>query len=116
MTVLAKSSAAIHHRPRCAVCCIDKRTKDIESKRKSQRLRVPVFRLVFMLVASGLFAERPGGFTVIGPGGGGAMYLPTISPHDPATAFVSCDMTGEYLTHDGGASWRMFNLRGRARF
>ena len=44
------------------------------------------------------------------------MFLPTISPADPNTVFISCDMTGEYLTHDAGASWRMFNLRGRARF
>jgi hypothetical protein len=41
------------------------------------------------------------------------MFLPTISPHDPKVVFVACDMTGSYLTSDGGASWRMFNLRGR---
>lgn len=52
-------------------------------------------------------------WSVIGPGGGGAQYLPTISPHDPNVALVACDMTGSYLTQDGGASWRMFNLRGR---
>ena len=52
-------------------------------------------------------------WTVVGPGGGGAQYLPTISPHDPNTVLVACDMTGSYLSHDGGGSWRMFNLRGR---
>jgi photosystem II stability/assembly factor-like uncharacterized protein len=41
------------------------------------------------------------------------MFLPTISPHDSNVAFVACDMTGSYLTKDGGAHWRMFNLRGR---
>ncbi|HLY20122.1 MAG TPA: hypothetical protein VKR61_23000 [Bryobacteraceae bacterium] len=61
-------------------------------------------------------AARPGGFQVIGPGGGGAMFNPTISPHDPRTVLVSCDMTGAYITHDGGRSWRMFNLRGVVRF
>jgi len=59
---------------------------------------------------------RPGNFQVIGPGGGGAMFHPTISPHDPSTALVSCDMTGSYITHDGGKSWRMFNLRGVVQF
>jgi len=42
------------------------------------------------------------------------MFLPTISPHDPKVALVACDMTGSYLTTDGGVSWRMFNLRGAA--
>ncbi len=44
------------------------------------------------------------------------MFNPTISPHDAQTAFVSCDMTGSYITHDGGRSWRMFNLGGTTRF
>ena len=56
--------------------------------------------------------SKTGGFEVIGPGGGGAMYHPTISPHDTQTVLVACDMTGGYITHDGGATWRMFNLRG----
>lgn len=44
------------------------------------------------------------------------MFLPTISPHDANTALVRCDMTGAYITHDGGRSWRMFNLRGVVQF
>ena len=47
---------------------------------------------------------------IIGPGGGGTMTHPTISPHDPNVVLVACDMTGAYITHDGGESWRMFNL------
>ena len=42
------------------------------------------------------------------------MFLPTISPHDPNTVLELCDMTGAYISHDGGQSWRMFNLRSRA--
>jgi len=52
----------------------------------------------------------------VGPGGGGAMFHPAVSPHDPDFAFVSCDMTGSYVTYNGGDSWRMFNLRGVNRF
>ena len=52
----------------------------------------------------------------IGPGGGGALFLPTISPSDPKRVLVSCDMTGAYISDDAGQSWRMFNLRGRIRF
>jgi len=59
---------------------------------------------------------RASNFTVIGPGGGGAMFHATISPHDAKEALVACDMTGAYITHDGGHSWRMFNLRGPVKF
>src|SRR5438477_8553950 len=72
--------------------------------------------LFFLLLSSSLFAVRPGDFKVLGPGGGGAMFHPTISPHDPNTVLLSCDMTGSYISHDGGQSWRMFSLRGVARF
>jgi len=47
-----------------------------------------------------------------GYGGGGAMFHPAISPHNPEHVFVACDMTGSFATRDGGESWRMFNLRG----
>jgi photosystem II stability/assembly factor-like uncharacterized protein len=69
-----------------------------------------------LLLSATAFAVRPGDFKVLGPGGGGAMFNPTISPHDPNTVLISCDMTGAYITHDGGQSWRMFNLRGVVRF
>lgn len=44
------------------------------------------------------------------------MFNPTVSPHDTNTVLISCDMTGSYITHDGGKSWRMFNLRGVVDF
>src|SRR6185436_14682832 len=30
--------------------------------------------------------------------------------------FVACDMTGSFVTYNGGESWRMFNLRGPVDF
>lgn len=39
------------------------------------------------------------------------MISPTISPHNFAVVLEHCDMTGGYITLDGGQSWRMFNLR-----
>jgi photosystem II stability/assembly factor-like uncharacterized protein len=48
----------------------------------------------------------------VGFGGGGAMFDPAVSPHNTSRAMVSCDMTGSFSTTDGGASWRMFNLKG----
>ncbi len=80
-------------------------------------MKLHLFRAVLVLVClSSAVAQRPGDFRVIGPGGGGAMFNPTISPHDPNTVLISCDMTGSYITHDGGRTWRMFNLRGVVNF
>jgi photosystem II stability/assembly factor-like uncharacterized protein len=56
-------------------------------------------------------APRSDAWKIIGPGGGGTMIAPTISPHDPRIVLERCDMTGSYITRDGGQSWRMFNLR-----
>ncbi len=74
---------------------------------------------VLVLAASLLpAAQRPGpaprfdSWKIIGPGGAGGMFLPTISPHDPNNVLEACDMTGSYISLDGGESWRMFNLRG----
>ncbi len=61
--------------------------------------------------AGGPAARQQTGWKVIGPGGGGAQFEPTISPADPNHVFVRCDMTGAYVTEDGGSRWRMFNLR-----
>ncbi len=56
-------------------------------------------------------APRFDQWRIIGPGGGGTMIAPTISPHNSGWVVEHCDMTGGYITHDGGQSWRMFNLR-----
>ena len=51
-----------------------------------------------------------------GYGGGGATFNPAVSPFNPNYAFVACDMTGSFVTYNGGESWRMFNLRGPVDF
>ena len=56
-------------------------------------------------------APRFDPWKIIGPGGGGTMIDPTISPHDPRIVVEHCDMTGGYITLDGAQSWRMFSLR-----
>src|SRR5689334_9185450 len=79
-----------------------------------KRLLLPLVVLAVCLTSS--FAQRPGDFRILGPGGGGAMFHPLISPHDTNTVLIACDMTGAYITHDGGKTWRMFNLRGVVNF
>lgn len=69
------------------------------------------------VVASAAAAQVPGpaprydAWRIIGPGGGGTTADPTISSADPNLVVERSDMTGAYITHDGGLSWRMFNLR-----
>ncbi|HEY4122527.1 MAG TPA: hypothetical protein VGM56_31905 [Byssovorax sp.] len=61
-------------------------------------------------------AELPFGvWTRLGPGGGGATFCPTVSPLDPERVAVASDMTGAYVSIDGGVSWRIANLRAPVR-
>lgn len=46
----------------------------------------------------------------IGPGGGGATFVPTFSPLDQDKFLLRCDMTGTYLTRNGGRSYSQFNF------
>ena len=47
---------------------------------------------------------------VIGPGGGGGVLKPTISPFNENFVMTHCDMTAAYVSHDGGENWSMKNL------
>ncbi len=50
-------------------------------------------------------------WTPIGPGGGGGIYSPSISPHDANLVFVASDMGGWFRSTDGGRHWRMCDGR-----
>ncbi len=47
---------------------------------------------------------------VIGPGGGGGIFLPSVNPFDENFVMTHCDMSGAYISYNGGSDWRMFNL------
>ncbi len=54
----------------------------------------------------------------IGLSGGGGMFSPAISPLDPDLMMLSCDMSGAYISEDGGRHWRMIHhqqLQGNTR-
>jgi len=56
-------------------------------------------------------ASRRDLWRVLGPGGGGSdMTAAAVSPHDPDLMCVAAEMTGTYISRDGGRSWRMINL------
>ena len=50
----------------------------------------------------------------LGPGGGGAIFIPTFSYNSANRFLLRCDMTGTYLTHDGGSSYQQINMAGGA--
>jgi photosystem II stability/assembly factor-like uncharacterized protein len=80
------------------------------TSRVSRCLLAGVLISVAFVIAADRQKARLDAWSVIGPGGGGTTIHPTISPHDPRVVVEGCDMTGAYLTRDGGEAWRMFNL------
>ncbi len=42
----------------------------------------------------------------VGPGGGGSLYVPSISPVDPDLIMEGCDMSGAYRSENGGLTWQ----------
>jgi photosystem II stability/assembly factor-like uncharacterized protein len=88
----------------------------IDMRKNNIKNKIVITIGLTMAIFLAALTARADGFTVVGPGGGGAMYHATISPHDPNEVLVACDMTGAYISHDGGHSWRMFNLRGTVSF
>ncbi|MHC4252083.1 MAG: WD40/YVTN/BNR-like repeat-containing protein, partial [Planctomycetota bacterium] len=54
----------------------------------------------------------------VGFSGGGGMFTPAISPADPKLMMINCDMSGAYISENGGRDWRMLNcnqVRGNTR-
>jgi hypothetical protein len=45
----------------------------------------------------------------LGLAGGGGMFAPAISPVDPNLMMINCDMSGAYMSEDGGRHWRMIH-------
>jgi hypothetical protein len=52
---------------------------------------------------------------LIGPGGGGSTFIPTFSYADANRFMIRCDMTGAYLTRDGGNSFTQINYPNGSR-
>ncbi len=82
---------------------------------KPKTLIPALFLLPFSLLPAQApeFAWEPTGLS-----GGGAMFAPAFSPLDPDLVMVNCDMSGAYLSRDGGRTWKMIpctELRGNIR-
>jgi photosystem II stability/assembly factor-like uncharacterized protein len=72
---------------------------------------IPLLLLLVPVTAGGAVPLTPVSAAPAGPGGGGAMFWPAISPHDPKLMFVSCDMNGFYRSEDSGQTWTMIDGR-----
>ncbi len=88
--------------------------------------RLPAFNIHLLLIViifpvfSCKNSENPQGrvqkssesdtWQIIGPGGGGGVLKPTVSPFNENFVFTHCDMTAAYVSHNGGLNWKMKNL------
>ncbi len=77
---------------------------------KSKLIILVALGLLILSCSNGQPSHKGSGWKVIGPGGGGGVFLPTISPFDENLVLASCDMTGAYVSRNGGMDWRMMNL------
>ncbi len=46
-----------------------------------------------------------------GIGGGGGMFQVTASPYDSQYMYITCDMSGDYRSVNGGSTWQMINYK-----
>jgi len=63
-----------------------------------------IFRIL-LVTCSGIISAQPTEWGSVGIGGGGALFSPSISPHDDSEYFVACDMTDLFHSVDGGKNW-----------
>ena len=54
---------------------------------------------------------QAGKWSPVGLCGGGGLFNPVVSPHDPKMMMAECDMGGRYISRDGGRMWRMIHHR-----
>jgi len=66
--------------------------------------------LLALLPAARLVAV-PATWEPRGPGGGGALFSPSLSPHQPERLFVACDMSELFESSDFGLSWTQADHR-----
>ena len=61
------------------------------------------------LAVVGASSDEP--WQPVGLGGSGGMFALAVSPLDPQLMMLNCDMSGAYITRDGGRTWRMIHHR-----
>lgn len=64
-----------------------------------------------VLLAAASAAAPPVSWEPRGPGGGGALFSPSLSPHQPGEMYVACDMSELFHTTDMGRTWTQADHR-----
>ena len=65
--------------------------------------------IAFALLAASAAALAAETWEPVGLCGGGAMFSLALSPLDPNQVMLSCDMSGAYVSRDGGKTWTMID-------
>jgi photosystem II stability/assembly factor-like uncharacterized protein len=72
-----------------------------------------MFSLATLLLAAPCCGQSPQPAQIswepLGLTGNGGMFAPAISPVDPKLMMLNCDMSGAYISRDGGQHWRMID-------
>ena len=68
------------------------------------------FRFSILLLCSGVLCAQPA-WEARGIGGGGALFFPSLSPHNAGEFFITCDMAEYFHSTDGGESWTIPDWR-----
>jgi hypothetical protein len=81
-------------------------------KRNAFRLRRVVAIATFILLISAVSAAQPPAqWAARGPGGGGALFAPVFSPHNPNEIYLTCDMSEQFRSTNLGATWAVTDFR-----
>ncbi|MDZ4668723.1 MAG: hypothetical protein SGJ00_12705 [bacterium] len=67
-----------------------------------------IFLLACVLCACSLSYAQPTAWVSKGVGGGGAVYRPSISPHNGNNLFLACDMSPIHQSANFGQTWSVF--------
>lgn len=63
--------------------------------------------LVMMVLGALMAVAQPTEWKPSGIGGGGALFQPSISPHNSNELFIACDMTDLFHSTNAGQSWEV---------
>src|SRR5438067_7924213 len=79
------------------------------SLRLHRSIAITVFLLSVFVIATK--AQPPSQWAARGPGGGGALFAPSFSPHNANEIYLACDMSEQFHSTNLGASWAVTDFR-----